>query len=205
MEPDRDTAPPPAWHALAVEEVARRLDTDPRAGLGAAEAKTRLERHGANEIREGRRRGPLAMFLGQFTDFMILVLIAAAIVSGLIGDVTDTLVIVAIVVLNAVIGFVQEYRAERAIAALKQMAALTAHVVRGGHSQMVPAAELVPGDVVRIEAGNAVPADLRLLEAVQLKIEEAALTGESQPVEKIERALHEPELPLGESATAPSL
>src|SRR3972149_3310952 len=97
--------------------------------------------------------------------------IGAAIVSGMIGDVVDTLVIVAIVVLNAVIGFVQEYRAERAIAALKQMAALTAHVVRDGQSQMVPASELVPGDVVLIEAGNAVPADLRLVEAVQLKIE----------------------------------
>ena len=188
----------PVWHQLPAEEVARRLETDPRAGLGGEEARARLEKFGANEIREGRRRGPLLMLLGQFTDFMILVLIAAAIVSGLIGDMVDTLVIVAIVVLNAVIGFVQEYRAERAIAALRQMAALTAHVVRDGQSQMIPAAELVPGDVVRIEAGNAVPADLRLVEAAQLRIEEAALTGESQPVEKIERALHEPELPLGD-------
>ncbi|HJV96971.1 MAG TPA: cation-translocating P-type ATPase [Albitalea sp.] len=129
---------------------------------------------------------------------VVLVLIAAAIVSGLIGDLVDTLVIVAIVVLNAVIGFVQEYRAERAIAALRQMAALQAHVVRGGQASLIPAAELVPGDVVRIEAGNAVPADLRLIEAVQLRIEEAALTGESQPVEKIARAMHEPELPLGD-------
>jgi Ca2+-transporting ATPase len=194
-----------AWHQLSAEAAVQRLDTDAQAGLTPQEARERLERHGANEIREGRRHGPLAMFLGQFTDFMILVLIAAAIVSGLIGDLTDTLVIVAIVVLNAVIGFVQEYRAERAIAALRQMAALSAHVVRGGQSQMVPAAELVPGDVVLIEAGNAVPADLRLIEAVHLRVEEAALTGESQPVEKLARALHEPELPLGESATAPSL
>ena len=189
---------PPVWHRLSAEEIAQRLGTDLRAGLGVEEAQARLDQYGANEIREGRRRGPLAMFLGQFTDFMILVLIAAAIVSGLIGDVVDTLVIVAIVVLNAVIGFVQEYRAERAIAALRQMAALTAHVVRGGQSQMVPARELVPGDIVRIEAGNAVPADLRLVEAVQLRIEEAALTGESQPVEKLVRVLHEPDLPLGD-------
>ncbi len=189
---------PPVWHRLPAEEIAQRLGTDLRAGLGGEEARARLDQYGANEIREGRRRGPLAMFLGQFSDFMILVLLAAAVVSGLIGDVTDTLVIVAIVALNAVVGFVQEYRAERAIAALKQMAALTAHVVRNGQSQMVPAAELVPGDVVLIEAGNAVPADLRLIEAVQLRIEEAALTGESQPVEKITRALHEPELPLGD-------
>ncbi len=188
----------PAWYPLPAEEVAQRLRTDLRAGLSEDGARRRREQYGANEIREGRRRGPLAMFLGQFTDFMILVLIGAAIVSGLIGDLVDTLVIVAIVVLNAVIGFMQEYRAERAIAALKQMAALTAHVVRDGQSRMVPASELVPGDVVRIEAGNAVPADLRLAETVQLKVEEAALTGESHPVEKIARAIHEPDLPLGD-------
>jgi Ca2+-transporting ATPase len=188
----------PAWHQLPAEEVVQRLQTDLRQGLSSDEAQKRRERYGANEIREGRRRGPLAMFLGQFTDFMILVLIGAAIVSGMIGDVVDTLVIVAIVVLNAVIGFVQEYRAERAIAALKQMAALTAHAVRDGQSQMVPASELVPGDVVLIEAGNALPADLRLVEAVQLKIEEAALTGESQPVEKLARRMHEADLPLGD-------
>jgi Ca2+-transporting ATPase len=187
-----------AWHQLPVEEVARRLQTDLRQGLSADEVRQRRERYGANEIREGRARGPLAMLAGQFTDFMILVLIGAAIVSGMIGDVVDTLVIVAIVVLNAVIGFVQEYRAERAIAALKQMAALQAQVRRNGHAAMIPANELVPGDVVLIEAGNALPADLRLVEAVQLKIEEAALTGESQPVEKLTRRMHEADLPLGD-------
>ena len=188
----------PAWHQLPTDEIARRLGVDPHAGLTGDEVRRRRERYGANEIREGRRRGPLAMFLGQFTDFMILVLIGAAIVSGMIGDVVDTLVIVAIVVLNAVIGFVQEYRAERAIAALKQMAALQAQVRRDGHAAMIPANELVPGDVVLIEAGNALPADLRLVEAVQLKIEEAALTGESQPVEKLARRMHEADLPLGD-------
>ncbi|MDO8704611.1 MAG: cation-translocating P-type ATPase [Sulfuricaulis sp.] len=189
---------PPTWHQLPTEEVARRWGVDPHVGLNEDAARRRREQYGTNEIREGRARGPLAMFLGQFTDFMILVLIAAAIVSGMIGDVVDTLVIGAIVVLNAVIGFVQEYRAERAIAALKQMAALTAHVVRDGQSQMLPASELVPGDVVLIEAGNAVPADLRLIEAMQLKIGEAALTGESQPVEKLTRLMHEADLPLGD-------
>ncbi|MDH3309838.1 MAG: cation-translocating P-type ATPase [Gammaproteobacteria bacterium] len=188
----------PTWHLLPAEEIAQRLRINLGTGLSEVEARRRLEQYGANEIREGRRRGPIAMFLGQFTDFMILVLIAAAIISGLIGDVVDTLVIVAIVTLNAVIGFVQEYRAERAIAALKQMAALQAQVRRSGRAMLIPAADLVPGDVVVIEAGNAVPADLRLTEAVQLRIEEAALTGESQPVEKITRALHEPELPLGD-------
>lgn len=188
----------PAWYQLPVEEVVQRLQTDLHRGLSADDVQKRRERYGANEIREGARRGPLAMLAGQFTDFMILVLIAAAIVSGAIGDRVDTLVIVAIVVLNAVIGFVQEYRADRAIAALKQMAALNAHVLRDGHSQVVPATGLVPGDLVLIEAGNALPADLRLVEAVQLKIEEAALTGESQPVDKLTRLMHEPELPLGD-------
>jgi Ca2+-transporting ATPase len=197
--PDGAASTPQApWHSLPVEAVADRLATDPRAGLSAEEARARRRRHGANEIREGRRRGPVAMFVGQFRDFMIVVLIAAAIVAGLIGDLADTLVIVAIVVLNAVIGFVQEYRAERAIAALKKLAAFRAHVVRDGQAAMIPAADLVPGDVVRIEAGNAVPADLRLVEAVQLRIEEAALTGESLPVDKLVRAIDEADLPLGD-------
>jgi len=187
-----------AWYQLPVEEIVQRLQTDLHRGLSTDEAQRRRERYGANEIHEGARRGPFAMFLGQFTDFMILVLIGAAIVSGLIGDVVDTLVIVAIVALNAVIGFVQEYRAERAIAALKQMAALQAQVRRNGHAAMIPANALVPGDVVLIEAGNALPADLRLVEAVQLKIEEAALTGESQPVEKLTRRMHEADLSLGD-------
>ena len=192
------SASPTPWHAQRVEAACASLGTEPARGLSPEEAARRLARFGANEIREGVRRGPLAMFLGQFTDFMILVLIGAAIVSGLIGDVVDTLVIAAIVVLNAVIGFVQEYRAERAIAALKRMAALSAHVVRDGQSQVVPASDLVPGDVVLIEAGNALPADLRLIELAQLRIEEAALTGESQPVEKITRVLHEPDLGIAD-------
>jgi Ca2+-transporting ATPase len=186
------------WYALPIEEVARRLGTDSQSGLTSALGQARLAEHGPNEIREGARRGPLVMFLAQFTDFMIIVLIAAAIISGLLGDLTDTLVILAIIVLNAVIGFVQEYRAERAIAALKQLAAPNARVLRDGEARVIAATELVPGDVVLLEAGNAVPADLRLVEAVQLKIEEAALTGESQPVEKITRLMHEPDLPLGD-------
>ena len=119
------------------------------------------------------------MFVAQFTDFMILVLIGAAVISGLIGDVVDTIAIVAIVVLNAVVGFVQEYRAERAMEALKAMAAPTATVLRDDATTVVPAAELVPGDLVLLEAGAIVPADLRLIESAQLQVEEAALTGQS--------------------------
>jgi len=166
--------------------------------LSSAEAAQRLERFGPNEIAEGRRRGPVRLLVEQFSDFMILVLLAAAVVSGMIGDLADTIVILVIVVLNAVIGFAQAYRAERAIAALKAMAAPTAHVLRDGHAVNVAGRELVRGDVVLLEAGSAVTADLRLIEVVQLRIEEAALTGESHTVEKQVRALTSPDLPLGD-------
>jgi len=119
------------------------------------------------------------MFLDQFKDFMILILIAAAVISGIIGDLSDTVAIAVIVVLIAVIGFIQEYRAEKAMATLKKMAAPYAVVIRGGDHATVTASDIVPGDVVVLEAGNVVPADMRLLESAQLKIEEAALTGAS--------------------------
>jgi Ca2+-transporting ATPase len=189
---------PAAWHLIASEQVLQRLDSDPARGLSAEQAARRLEQVGGNEIEEGRRRGPLRLLLEQFTDFMILVLLAAALISGVIGDLADTLVILVIVVLNAAIGFVQAYRAERAIAALKAMAAPAAHVLRDGQSTTLPARELVPGDIVLLEAGNAVTADLRLIEAVQLSLDEAALTGESHSVDKHTRALGTPDLPLGD-------
>jgi P-type Ca2+ transporter type 2C len=169
---------------VAADAVAQALAVDAETGLDAAEAERRLAQFGANELREGRRRGPARMLLDQFTDFMILVLLAAALVAGFVGDFADTVVILAIVLLNSVIGFVQEYRAERAVAALKTLAAPLATTVRSGAVATIAAAELVPGDVVLLEAGNIVPADLRLVEVHALKIEEAALTGESAAVEK---------------------
>ena len=138
------------------------------------------------------------MAVSQFKDFMILVLIAAAFVSGFIGDVSDTIVILAIVVLNAAIGFVQDYRAERAMAALKRLAALKATVIRDGRRHGIAASEIVPGDIVLLEAGNIVPADLRLTEAPQLKVAEAALTGEAVPVEKHAEDLTDAALPLAD-------
>jgi Ca2+-transporting ATPase len=148
------------------------------------------------ELKE--RRTPYRILLGQFTDFMILVLIAAAIVSGIIGDLKDTIVIGIIVLLNGTIGFVQEYRAERALEALKQMAAPIANVIRNGNNATIPAAKLVPGDIVLLEAGTIVPADTRLLECFRLRNDEAALTGESQPVEKTVLPIPDPDLPLGD-------
>jgi Ca2+-transporting ATPase len=186
------------WHTRSVADVAAALATDLQAGLSADEATQRLAHYGPNAIREEGRRGPLRVLLGQFTDFLILVLIGAAVVSGLVGDLQDTLAIIAIVLLNAVIGFVQEFRAERAIAALRRMAAGSASVVRDGVHRAVAADELVPGDVVLIDAGSVVPADIRLVETPQLKIGEAALTGESVPVGKQTEALPDTHVSLGD-------
>ena len=188
-------------HARPAAEVLRAMAVDPVQGLSAAEAATRLAQHGPNALIEGRRRGPVRMFLDQFTDFMIVVLLAAAVVSGVIGDVTDTVVILVIVVLNAVIGFVQEYRAEAAIAALRQMAAPVARVLRDGRSHSIPAQELVPGDIVLLDAGAVVPADIRLLEVAALQTQEAALTGESAAVRKSSDAQIADDAPLGDRFT----
>ncbi len=138
------------------------------------------------------------MFLDQFADLMIIILVVAAAIAGLVGDAKDAIVIVIIVVLNAVIGFVQEFRAERAVAALKALAAPVARVRRDGQDRTVAAVDLVPGDIVLLEAGNVVPADLRLLEAADVKVDEAALTGESESVLKATPSLEQKDLPLGE-------
>ena len=185
------------WHRLDSGEAARKLASSPE-GLAADTARERLAQHGPNTLVEKRRKPLWRMLLDQFKDFMILVLIAAAVVAGLLGEPADTIAIVVIVILNAVLGFVQEYRAEKAMAALKQMASPTATVVRGGRTASIDAAELVPGDLVVLEAGNVVPADLRLTEAVRLRVEEAALTGESVAVEKDVAALEEADLALGD-------
>ncbi len=182
---------------METEKVVEALKTSPQ-GLSNEEARKRLSEYGPNELVEKKKKTPFEMFLDQFKDFMILVLIAAAVISGIIGEVTDTLVIVLIVVINAVIGFVQEYRAEKAMEALKKMAALAATVVRDGQPVDIPASELVPGDIVILEAGKIVPADMRLMEVAQLKVEEAALTGESVPVEKVVTALHDESLSIGD-------
>jgi P-type Ca2+ transporter type 2C len=175
---------PPVWHELSAAVTAQRLGSYLGSGLSLDEAARRLARNGRNEIREQGRRGLFTMVVSQFKDFMIFVLIAAALVSGIVGDAEDTIVILAIVLLNAAIGISQDFRAERAMAALKRLAAVKAEVVRAGHRQTIAAAEIVDGDIVLLEAGGAVPADLRLIEAPRLKITEAALTGEPVPVEK---------------------
>ena len=184
-------------HHRPVAEVLQHLGTSP-AGLSHEEVLRRRAEHGLNVLEEAPPRSMLALFLAQFADFMTLVLLAAAVVSGLIGDLTDTLVILAIVLLNAALGFAQEFRAAKAMQALRAMAAPSAMVVRAGSAASVPAAELVPGDAVMLEAGRIVPADLRLVEAASLRIDEAALTGESVPVDKSTEALGDAEAPVGD-------
>ncbi|HJV85120.1 MAG TPA: calcium-translocating P-type ATPase, PMCA-type [Noviherbaspirillum sp.] len=196
--PPADASDMAAWHALNVDEVARRTGVAPKSGLTHEQAAQRLQANGANLIQEAPPRPLWRMFIDQFTDFMILILMAAAIVSGFIGDLKDTLAIVVIVLLNAIIGFGQEVRAERAMAALKKLAATHATVLRGGEHAVIPAQELVPGDVVLLEAGNVVPADLRLVESARLKVDEALLTGEAVTVDKKCDALPQPDLPLGD-------
>ncbi|MBU4054542.1 MAG: cation-translocating P-type ATPase [Proteobacteria bacterium] len=185
------------WYQLDSKEVLEKLESSDK-GLTPEEAHRRLERYGLNALIEKKRKSLWMMFLDQFKDFMILVLIAAAVVAGLIGDPVDTIAIVVIVLLNAVLGFVQEYRAEKAMAALKKLASSSATVIRGGQTESINAELLVPGDMVILEAGNMVPADIRLMETVQLRIDEAALTGESVPVEKETTALRETDLSIGD-------
>ncbi len=189
-----DRALPGAWTREGIE-VAAALGTDPVHGLTADEAAARLLSYGRNELVERGRKPPWRLLLEQFTNAMIIVLLAAAVVTALLGDLKDTVVILAIVILNGIVGFVQEYRAEQALDALKRMASPTARVVRGGETLLVPAPEVVPGDLVRLDAGDIVTADLRLLEARALRINEAALTGESEPAEKTTEPL--PGVPEG--------
>jgi Ca2+-transporting ATPase len=196
--PQATSAAGPAWHTLDGEEALLRLGAHARHGLSTAEASARLAIHGANQIRQAGRHGVLRLALAQFTDLMVLILLAAAGVAALAGDALDAGVILAIVVLNAAIGWLQSVRAERAIAELRRLAALRAIVIRSGEAREIAASELVPGDLVLLEAGAVVPADLRLLAAHQLRIDESALTGESVPVDKTTAPLEDTELPLAE-------
>lgn len=188
----------PHWHALSVDDVAQRLSSNQATGLSAASVAERRVLHGPNALKETRRRSAWRMLLDQVTEFMILVLIGAAIISGFVGDVGDTIFIIVIVVLNALVGFVQEFRAERAMAALKSMSEASARVMRDGQVATINASALVPGDIVLLEAGNVVSADLRLTEAKQLRIDESALTGESVAIEKQTLALTAADAPLGD-------
>jgi len=186
------------WHSRTVQKVVAALETDQANGLTQAEAKARLTKYGPNELAERPRPGFWQLLLGQFNNFVVIILIVAAVVSLLLGEKLEAGAIMTIVILNAILGVVQESKAEEALAALKKMAAPEAQVLRGGHRIAIPARELVPGDVVFLEAGNYIPADLRLIESANLKIDEASLTGESVPVRKVADVELSKDIPLGD-------
>ncbi len=187
-----------AWHQLSEEQLAKSLDTDRAKGLSREQATERLGTLGPNELAEKRGDSPLKLLLNQFKDFMVLVLVGATIISGLLGEMLDALTIIAIILINGVLGFYQEYRAERSLRALKELSAPFAKVVRDGELLHIPARELVSGDVVLLESGDRVPADLRFVECNDCSVDESALTGESVPVVKTAGKLDTAVLALGD-------
>ncbi len=172
------------WHLTDIQEILANLNTDQQNGLSESEASARIVQYGHNELIERGGRKPLQILWEQLTATMVLILIVAAVAAGLLGDTKNTIAILSIVGLYAFLGFTQEYRAEKAIAALKKMSVPNVRIVRDGKLQELSARELVPGDIIHLETGNVIPADLRLLEAVNLRLQEAALTGESEAIEK---------------------
>ncbi len=186
------------WHQLDIEQTLGELKTDLKNGLSTAEVQKRQQEYGPNQLIERGMKSPWRILLDQFTEIMVVILIIAAGVSVLLHEVTDAIVILIIVVLNAALGFSQEYRAEKAMAALKRLSAPKVKVRRNGHLHEIPAQELVPGDVIQLDAGDAVAADCRLIEAINLRVQEALLTGESEAVEKHTRPIPQENLPLGD-------
>jgi len=185
------------WHTLKPDEVLNHFKVQEN-GLTTEEAKRRLQLYGPNQLKESARPAFLQMLWEQLNNFVVVLLIVASGISALLGDFVEAAAIMAIVVLNAILGIVQERRAEEALAALKKLAAPDAQVMRDGHRKTIPSYELVPGDIVFLEAGNFVPADIRLLEAINLRVEEASLTGESLPVQKNAATVLDKNVPLGD-------
>ena len=186
------------WHAIGTKEVLTELNTYEKTGLSSEEVKNRLENFGPNQLTEAPPTTFWHMLWEQFNNFVVILLIAAAVISALLGNYIEAAAIMAIVILNAALGIIQEHRADQALAALRELAAPEAHVKRDGHRMTVHSSELVPGDLVFLETGNFIPADLRLLEAINLRIEEAALTGESVPVKKDAAARLDADIPIGD-------
>ena len=172
------------WHTLSKDEVARLLKTDCESGLTSGEARRRLQRYGPNKLAEKPPKPKWLIFLQQFQDFMVMVLLVATAVSALLGEIADAAAIAAIVMVNAVLGYMQEAKAEASLAALKQLTAPRAKVLRDKRIINIRADELVPGDIVEIESGDRIPADIRLISATSLAANESPLTGESLPVSK---------------------
>ena len=187
------TAPgsePTPWHAMPVKDVVERLGVDPERGLDAAEATERLKAYGPNRLPQGKKRGPLMRFLAQFNNILVYVLLTAGFIKLMLSLWLDASIIFAVVILNSALGFLQEGRAEKALDSIRNMLSAEARAVRVGETRLLPAVDLVPGDIILLESGDRIPADLRLIEARNLRTEEAALTGESVPAEKITEPVH---------------
>jgi magnesium-transporting ATPase (P-type) len=172
------------WHAISVGEVVKRLATNSEKGLDATEASARLQKHGPNRLPEGKKRGPFMRFLAQFNNILVYVLLGAGFTKLMLNLWVDAGIIFSVVILNALLGFIQEGKAEKALDSIRNMLSAEARTLRGGETRMIPAEQLVPGDVVILESGDKIPADLRLIDAKNLRTEEAALTGESVPADK---------------------
>jgi len=186
-----------AWYALSAEEVLKRLDTSAK-GLSRAEAAQRLEKYGPNTLKEEKKISPWQILFGQFKNFLIILLIIATVISLFLGETLDAIVIFAIVIASALLGFYQEFRAEKAMEALKAMSSPTASVIRDGEEIEIPSADVVPGDIMLLTAGDRMPADGRLIEAINSRIDEASLTGESTAVSKEAHAVYPEDTPIGD-------
>lgn len=191
------------WFNKKVEDVEKELHTNIETGLTDEEVKQRREKYGLNQLKEKKKKSMLKRFLDQFKDFSIIILIIAAIVSGVVGvaegeGITDTIIILIVVLVNAIIGVTQESKAEKSLEALQKLTDHASKVIRNGHITVVPAKELVPGDIVVLDTGDYIPADLRIIEAVNLKSQEASLTGESVPVEKTIEKIDDAEIGIGD-------
>lgn len=191
------------WFKFSVKETTEKLDTDIEKGLTAEEVNSRREKYGKNELKAKPKKSLLQKFLDQFKDFMIIVLIIAAVVSGLVNlsqneSMADTFIILIVVIVNAIIGVAQENKAEKSLEALQKLSSHVAKVVRNGKMEVIQSAELVPGDIVILDTGDFIPADLRIVEAVNLKVQESALTGESVAVDKFDEAISEDEIGIGD-------
>lgn len=193
------------WFNKSVSEITKELNTNIETGLCEDEVKKRQEKYGFNELEEKKKKSLLVKFLEQFKDFMIIILIIAAVISGVVGQMqgegfTDSIIILIVVILNAVIGVLQESKAEKSLEALKKMSSYSAKVVRNGKVLVVPSRELVKGDIVIVETGDYVPADIRIIESANLKSQEASLTGESVPVEKNSQTIENEDVGIGDRA-----
>lgn len=186
------------WYKKEIKEVLTELKTNSDIGLEETEVELRLNKYGANELREEKGTTFLSKLIAQFSDFLVLILIGAAIISIVVGESKDAIVILVIVVVNAFLGMYQEGKAEKALDALKKMASPNAKVIRDGKAVVIPASRLIPGDIVLLDTGDIIPADLRLVESLNLKVEEASLTGESAPVEKMANEVYREETSLGD-------